>query len=162
LFVPPDNGTTTFARMAVEDVVVRAKVSARAVIAGDVVSLGRLGVARVLWPAGGKAPMPTVILMMEYAGRRVLMMDPGNVAGLGLLSLSGADLRCDCVLLMGPDRGRGDEELRNLLVKAGAGAVVYSGRSPWSSVVSSPNTLNTANGCVTVTVDSTGMMAIGR
>ncbi len=100
LLVPPDDGTTTFARMSLEDAVVKSEAKVETMAAGDLVMLGREARMRVLWPVSGKSPGATVIAMVEYAGRRVLLMDPANVAGLALLANGGEDLRCDAVVCL--------------------------------------------------------------
>lgn len=99
-----------------------------------------------------------MIAMVEYAGRHVLLIDPGNLAGLALLETS-EDLRCDAVILLGPDRGRGDTALLEELRRTGARTIVYSGKSPWSSVSASPGTLNSAGGAVTLSIDERGVVA---
>jgi hypothetical protein len=124
--------------------------------------LGREARMRVLWPVSGKSPGATLIAMVEYAGRRVLLMDPANEAGLALLATAGEDLRCDAVVLLGPDRGHGNEALLEQLKGTGAQWIVFSGKSPWSSIVSSPGTLNAADGAVTLSIDGRGAAKVMR
>ena len=162
LLVPPDDGVTTFARMSVEDAVAKSGAREEEIAAGDLVMLGREARVRVLWPVSGKSPGANLIAMAEYAGRRVLLMDPANEAGLALLKNGGEDLRCDAVVLLGPDRGHGDEALLGQLKGTGAQWIVFSGKSPWSSVVSSAGTLNTAGGAVTLLIDGRGGMRVAR
>ncbi|HUO07203.1 MAG TPA: ComEC/Rec2 family competence protein [Phycisphaerae bacterium] len=161
LLVAPDDGTTTFARMSLEDAAGKIEVRPQPLVAGDVVLLGKSAAMQVLWPGSGKSPTPTLIVMIEYAGRRLLLMDPANLPGLAL-SANSEELRCDAVLLLGPDRGRGDAALMEQLQQTGATIVIYSGRSPWSSVSSSAGTWNTANGAVTLTVDARGELMVRR
>ena len=159
LLVPPDDGVTTFARMSIEDAVAKSGAREQELKAGDLVMLGREARMRVLWPMSGKSPGATVIAIVEYAGRRVLLMDPANEAGLALLANGGEDLRCDAVILLGPDRGHGDEALLEQLKGTDARWFVFSGKSPWSSVSSSPGTLNTAGGAVTLSIDERRVVA---
>ncbi|MGN6371059.1 MAG: ComEC/Rec2 family competence protein [Phycisphaerae bacterium] len=162
VLVPPDDGTTTFARMSIDDAVKKAGSREEEVKAGDWLLLGSGARLRVLWPASGKSPGANSIVMVEYAQRRVLMLDPGNLPGLALLLNGGADLQCDAVILLGPDRGRGDAALLDELRATGAGTVVFSGKSPWSSIASSPGALNAADGAVTVTVGGRGSLTVER
>ena len=162
VMVPPDDGVTTFARMSVEDAVGKSGAREEEIAAGDLVMLGREARMRVLWPVSGKSPGANLIVVVEYAGRRVLLMDPGNEAGLALLANGGEDLRCDAVVLLGADRGHGGDALLEQLKETGARWIVFSGKSPWSSIVSSPGTLNTAGGAVTLSIDGRGVVKVSR
>ncbi len=96
------------------------------------------GSARVLWPpTNGSAASPTVV-MLEFANRRVLLLDAASIQALSILPLNHVDLHCDVVVLLSPERGRADEPLRRLLADTTAETLIWCGRTAWAPTWSSP------------------------
>jgi len=158
VFMPPEDTGTTFAGMSVDDAMSAARIPRVRFSAGDCLDLGRSAKATIL----SSAPTAGLVILLEYANRRVLLLDPANVPALALLQINNADLRSDAVVLLGPERGVGDAVLRKLLEEAHAGMVVWSGRTAWAPHVELPGNYNTADGFFSININSDGQLHFQR
>ncbi len=128
--------------------------------AGDQINLGNSALATILWPPAIPSTAGPMTIMLEFANRRILLLDSSNIQALTLLPLNHIDLHCDAVIIMNPERGAGDDLLRKLLPQTAATTIIWSGRTPWTPLTASTGTLNTADGCITLRIGGDGSMNI--
>jgi competence protein ComEC len=102
---------------------------------------------------------PSLLIMLEFAGKRVLLVDAASTQALTLLPLNGVDLRCDAVIVTTPERGQADEVFRRLLNETGATTRVWSGRGAWAPKTTAVGARNTADGYVELQIDAKGQIA---
>jgi ComEC/Rec2-related protein len=96
------------------------------------------------------------LVIVEFAGRRILLADSESVAALTLLPLNGVDLHCDAVVVVSPERGQSDEALRRLLDETGATVRIWSGRGAWAPKTATGGDRNTADGWVDLRIEGDG------
>jgi competence protein ComEC len=145
----------TFAGASVEDAMANAAIRRATLRSGATIPSGN-ATLRVLWPAEKiEPPTPaSLILLAEYRGRRILLMEPGAGDALGIVMFNHQQLRANAVILLGPEPGAARAApVKELLARLGVRTVVWSGRTPWSG---RSGDLNTAFGWVELTVGADG------
>jgi competence protein ComEC len=102
----------------------------------------------------------SLAVMMQFAGRRVLLLDSSSVPALTLLPLNGIDLRCDAVIILSPERGAADDEMRQLMGETQATMRIWSGRGPWAPKNEGGGVWTAADGWVDLEIDGSGRICV--
>jgi beta-lactamase superfamily II metal-dependent hydrolase len=114
---------------------------------------------RALWPPKTiEPPTPaSLILLAEYRGRQILLMEPSAANALTMVMFNDPSLRADAAIVLGPEPSpKSAEPLKTLLARSGARMVFWSGRTPWAPPA---NDSNTARGFIELSIGPEGKVA---
>jgi len=97
---------------------------------GERLDLGAGCGVQVLWPPEGKDDLGRrdLVLLLEFDGRRILVVDPGSAGVLALLP----GVWCDAIVFTGVERGAGDAAVRRAVaVRWACGCALAGGSFPY-------------------------------
>ena len=116
----------------------------------------------MLWPpqTGDLLDRRDLILLWKFAGKRILVADPGAVRALAFAILAKPELRCDIAIWTGTERGAGDNDLRLVAAPLGVTHMIWCGRGTWAHKPELAGEFNTADGAVSFTVDARGELTV--
>jgi len=128
----------------------------KSLTAGNAIDLGQNATLRILWPPStSHANLAPLILLLEYQGRRILLLDPAVAFPL-------EPFACDAIILLGPRPSVIAPPLQKLITDSRAQTVIYSGRTPWAPRPphNASDELNTADRALILTITSAGELVV--
>jgi beta-lactamase superfamily II metal-dependent hydrolase len=159
----------TFAGASAEAAIAAARARQVSLTANAFIDLGQNARLRILWPTVDDPPpsaseaQNSLILLLEFRNRRILLLDPVAASSLERLQFNHIDTRADAIILLAPEP-RPDASLRQILARTGASTCIWSGRTPWTPIplADPPGTFNTATGALTLRIDAAGALTLAK